>query len=595
MARTLSVVVLAAAVASMLEVYAQEDAFYIADGRRISLPAAQRSSAVRIVEGRLDEFQAAVEKEPAVTLVPLPLLQQRYGIAFLGAAEGVEDEVFRRAVAVLEEHPAVESAVPVYRSGDVELVLVNEFTVRFEPDVPLETGRELLERLGADVLEIDERRSRFTVTFPREEPDAALRYINELAVDPRTRYAQPSLVRVLPPRIGFLEIPPPPTGSRGTPTAEPPPETASSSFPRCPSPAPDAVWTGSPNDALFARQWSLRHTTAGRVGGAPGADIRALAGWQVSQGSADVTIAVLDLGVSSEHPDLKSKIVPGADVTGAGTTEPLLDDHHGTSIAGVAAAASNNAVGIAGVDWHARVAPVRVSYSGCATGDCRWEWAPTLFVDGIYAAIDLGARVLIGAWGWHGDPDDGLSDAIREAVEANAVVVLAAGQHQAVFDADTPACATGEDRSVFYPANLAGSSDPILAGGVIAVSATDQWDDFQVHQCEDPQAYAIWGSNRGPEVSLSAPGTDILSLTNYGGYACYFGTSMSAPLVAGAAALLLARYPDATPAEIKRWLQEGADYLGSDPTGRDDRYGHGRLNLAGAFEAAAADRGSSQE
>lgn len=204
MARTLSVVVLAAAVASMLEVYAQEDAFYIADGRRISLPAAQRSSAVRIVEGRLDEFQAAVEKEPAVTLVPLPLLQQRYGIAFLGAAEGVEDEVFRRAVAVLEEHPAVESAVPVYRSGDVELVLVNEFTVRFEPDVPLETGRELLERLGADVLEIDERRSRFTVTFPREEPDAALRYINELAVDPRTRYAQPSLVRVLPPRIGFL-------------------------------------------------------------------------------------------------------------------------------------------------------------------------------------------------------------------------------------------------------------------------------------------------------------------------------------------------------------------------------------------------------
>lgn len=308
-----------------------------------------------------------------------------------------------------------------------------------------------------------------------------------------------------------------------------------------------------------------------------------------------MTIAVLDLGVSSEHPDLKSKIVPGADVTGAGTTEPLLDDHHGTSIAGVAAAASNNAVGIAGVDWHARVAPVRVSYSGCATGDCRWEWAPTLFVDGIYAAIDLGARVLIGAWGWHGDPDDGLSDAIREAVEANAVVVLAAGQHQAVFDADTPACATGEDRSVFYPANLAGSSDPILAGGVIAVSATDQWDDFQVHQCEDPQAYAIWGSNRGPEVSLSAPGTDILSLTNYGGYACYFGTSMSAPLVAGAAALLLARYPDATPAEIKRWLQEGADYLGSDPTGRDDRYGHGRLNLAGAFEAAAADRGSSQE
>lgn len=141
------------------EVHAQEDAFYIAEGRRIELPASQRSSAVRIVAGRLEEFQAAVAKEPSVTLVPLPLLQQRHGVAFLAAAENVEDDVFQRAAASLESHPAVESRVPVYRVGEVDVVLVNEFIVRFQPDVPLETGRQRLERLGAEVLEINERRS----------------------------------------------------------------------------------------------------------------------------------------------------------------------------------------------------------------------------------------------------------------------------------------------------------------------------------------------------------------------------------------------------------------------------------------------------
>jgi|GEM_PF-2465861 len=594
MARTLPVIILAASVASAFEVRAQEDTFYIAEGRRISLPAAQRSSAVQIIEGRFEEFQAAVANEPAVILVPLPLLQQRYGVAYLGAADGVDDAVFQRAAAALAEHPAVVSRIPVYRVDNVDVVLVNEFIVRFEPNVPLDTGRQLLERLGAEMIEIDERRSTFTISFPREAPEDALRRVNELVGDPRIRYAQPSLVNVLPPRIGFLEIPLPAADALGGPETEPFAGTPAPSYSRCPS-APPTTWTGSPNDALFPQQWSLRNIAEGSFGGSAGADINAISGWQVSQGSAAVTIAVIDLGVSSDHPDLTNKIAPGVDVTGSGTTEPLPDDHHGTSIAGVAAAASNNGMGIAGVDWHARIAPIRIAYAGCAAGDCRWVLPWTLVAKGIEEATDLGARVLVGAWGLHGPDDSRLNTAIREAIEANAVVVFAAGQHDAIFDANAPACATGENRSVFYPARLAGSSDPILAGGVIAVSATNQWDDFQVHQCESSEAYGIWGSNRGPEVSLSAPGTDILSLTNFGSYACFFGTSMSAPLVAGAAALLLAAYPDATPAEIKHWLQEGADYLGNDPSGRDDRYGHGRLNIAGAFEAAAAERGSPSE
>src|SRR5690606_41335905 len=126
MARTLPVIILAASVASAVEVRAQEDTFYIAEGRRISLPAAQQSSAVQIIEGRFEEFQAAVANEPAVILVPLPLLQQRYGVAYLGAADGVDDAVFQRAAAALAEHPAVVSRIPVYRVDNVDVVLVNE-------------------------------------------------------------------------------------------------------------------------------------------------------------------------------------------------------------------------------------------------------------------------------------------------------------------------------------------------------------------------------------------------------------------------------------------------------------------------------------
>jgi hypothetical protein len=347
MARTLPVIILAASVASAFEVRAQEDTFYIAEGRRISLPAAQRSSAVQIIEGRFEEFQAAVANEPAVILVPLPLLQQRYGIAYLGAAHGVDDAVFQRAAAELAEHSAVESRVPVYRVGDVDVVLVNRFVVRFEPNVPLDTGRAMLERLGAEVLEVNERRSEFTISFPSEAPDDALTRINALDGDPSIRYAQPSLVRVMPPRIGFLEIPPPPTEALDTLETELFAGTAARSYPRCPS-APPTAWSGSPRDELFPQQWSLRNTAPGSFGGAQGADIDAVAGWQVSRGSAEVTIAILDLGVSSTHPDLASRIVPGADLTDSGTTEPLPDDHHGTSIAGVAAAATDNGIGIAG-------------------------------------------------------------------------------------------------------------------------------------------------------------------------------------------------------------------------------------------------------
>lgn len=594
MERKLTFVLLVVFALSAFQSQAQNrDNFYVVEGRRILLPDAERSRALSIAEGQMDEFRAAVADIPAVSLVPLPDLEDRYGVAFLSAPEGVDDEEFLEAVAALERQPAVESSVPVFHIDDLELVLVNEFVVRFGPDVPLETGRAVLERLGAEVLSMDERRSIFTISFPQEQPDAALRHVNELTEDPRVQYAQPSFVRVLAPRIGFVDE------LAGAPAARAAAfgiggltETDDEVLPACSTWLSAPAWSGPPHDELFPQQWALRNGATLASEGTAGADINAVEGWEGTQGSPDVTIAVLDLGVAP-HPDLVAKMVPGEDLTNAGTTDPLSYDHHGTAVAGVAAASSNNGTGMTGVDWHSRVAPIRIAKAGCPAGDCRWGMLANAPALGVRAAIDRGARVLIGSWGWYADaPDNELNSAISEAVAEGAVVVFGAGQHRPAVDPIALQCSGAENRSVFYPARLAGDDDEARASGVIAVSATNRWDHFQVHECEDMQAPGVrsWGSSRGPEVSLSAPGADIVSLRNDGGYDCYFGTSMSAPLVGGAAALLFAKYSDATAAEVKRWLQEGADYLGSSPTGRDDRYGYGRLDIAGALAAAAEDR-----
>ena len=584
----LRIVLLAVALAA-LEAHGQDD-FYFAGDRRVPLTPSDSSRALRIVTGETAAFREAVGRSEAVTLVPLPTVEERYGVVLLRPADGASREAFEAAAAALERHAAVESRVPVYRADEIEMLLVDEFVVRFEPDVPLETGRALLEdELDARILRTDERRNRFTISFPDVPVERALARVNALNSDPRVRHAQPQLVRVFPRRFGRAgDLAPLPVRlNAGGPT-----NLASSlpAAPYCPSPAQATPFAGSPNDDIFPLQWPLRNVASGASLGMSGADINAVPGWATTTGSPNVVIAVVDLGVESDHPDLQGKIVPGADVTNDGdndgdTNPQDDDDYHGTAVAGIAAAMSDNHVGIAGVDWHARIAPVRFATSGCVAGGCSWEVlgsAPALAIE---AATDLGARVIVNSWDW---TDDGeLELAIENAVASGAVVVFAAGQHYL-----GAACPAPDARVVDYPALLAGSDDVSLSSGVIAVSATNQWDEFKSIGCDansSQDAEWFWGSNHGPEISLSAPGTSMWSTDNGGGYYCFFGTSMAAPLVGGAAALLFAKYPAATPAQVKHWLQEGAVYLGNSPAEWDERFGHGRLDIAGALSVAAAE------
>ena len=265
-------------------------------------------------------------------------------------------------------------------------------------------------------------------------------------------------------------------------------------------------------------------------------NIRAPQGWQYATGSSAVTIAILDTGVETSHPDLAAKIVNGFDVYN-NDNDPQDDNGHGTHVAGIAAAISNNGVGVAGVSWGARVMPVKVLN---AAGNGSYADV----AEGIIWATDHGAQVINLSLGGTSSSQL-MQDAIDYAASRGVILVAASGN--------------SGSNTVIYPARYP---------NVIAVAATD-----------GSNARA-WFSNFGPEVDLSAPGVSIYS-TSTGGYSTRNGTSMATPFVAGLAAILRGIPGNASRTAIAQQMQSTALDLGS--AGRDDYYGHGLIQMDAAI------------
>ena len=245
---------------------------------------------------------------------------------------------------------------------------------------------------------------------------------------------------------------------------------------------------GAPSDTRYPEQWALPKIGWTSVYG-------------VVQPAADVVVAVLDTGVDASHEDLAGRLVGGASfVDGADpTTDP---NGHGTWMAGIVAAATDNSTGIAGVAWgNVRVMPVTVL-------DADGNGLDSNIIAGIVHATDSGADVILLALS-----SRGYSPALQAAVDY-------AWQHDVVVVA-----AAGNDGSA-VPAY------PAADRGVIGVAATDQND----------QLTSV--SNRGAQVFLGAPGVGILTTANDGGYTSIDGTSASAAYVAGAAAVLRSVHPE---------------------------------------------------
>ena len=281
--------------------------------------------------------------------------------------------------------------------------------------------------------------------------------------------------------------------------------------------------TFAPNDPEFSlHQYGPQKIMADRA-------------WDITHGSPDVLVAVVDTGVDSHHPDLEGKVVLGPDYVN-GDEDPQDDNGHGTHVAGIIAAATNNGIGVAGVGFNTRVLAIKVL-------DERGSGYYSRIARGILYAADHGARVV--NLSLRGTISSAvLADAVRYAWDHGALVVAAAGN-----DASTKAV---------YPAAYE---------HVLAVSATD-WDDQWWHL-----------SNHGDYVDLSAPGVGIYSTDWAGGvgpYTSRSGTSMATPHVAATAALIWAVNPHLSQEEVARVLEETAVDLG-DP-GWDPHFGHGRLN-----------------
>ena len=298
---------------------------------------------------------------------------------------------------------------------------------------------------------------------------------------------------------------------------------------------PNRVYSAArtPDDEQYVagQQWSLTQ-------------IKAEQAWDITTGSTDVIIAILDTGVATDHPDLEGKIVPGYDFY-SNDADPYADSAHGTMTAGIAAASSNNGRGVAGVSWGARLMPVKV------LGGDQGSGSDEMVARGIRWAVDNGARIINMSLG--GEETSPIQDdAVRYAHERNVLVVAAAG--------NTP------DGKPHYPA----AYDTVLSVG--ATGRSDTVTGF---------------SSFGPYVDVSAPGVGILSTAWNEGSLTYEygnGTSFSCPLVAGAAALVWSANPSLTADDVRFILEDSSDDVG--PAGWDEYSGRGRLNVHRAVQMA---------
>jgi type VII secretion-associated serine protease mycosin len=256
---------------------------------------------------------------------------------------------------------------------------------------------------------------------------------------------------------------------------------------------------------------------------------------------AGVTVAVIDSGVDAAHPDLAGNITAGTDFTKPGGDGRLDIDGHGTAMAGlIAAHGHGNAVGALGIAPKAQILPVRVLDIATAIGKRD--------VDGITWATQHGAKVMcIALSGLAGSKQ--MEQAVAQALAADVVVVAGVGNRPTAAQVGYPA---------LYP-------------GVIAAAAVDQ------------QGNHADVSVTGPQVTLAAPGVDIVSTRPNNKYSQGVGTSDGTAIIAGVAALVRAKYPQLSATEVVHRLTATATDKG--PPGRDEQYGYGIVNPVAALTA----------
>lgn len=264
--------------------------------------------------------------------------------------------------------------------------------------------------------------------------------------------------------------------------------------------------------------------------------------WDYTMG-AGVTIAILDSGVDMTHPDLVPNLVPGYNFYDNNTNTADVCGH-GTAVAGVAAAAGNNTIGVAGVASQSKIMPIRIAYYDSSVGSC-YAYTSTIS-SGITYAADHGVRVVNVSYG----------------PLAGSATIQSAGNYL-----------KNKGGLLFISAGNNGTDlGSPQTTSLITVSATDSND-----------ARTSW-SSFGTIVSLAAPGAGIWTTSNGGTYGGWNGTSFSSPLAAGVGALVMSAKPSLSSAQVENLLFSTAVDLGA--AGRDSEFGYGRVDANAAVLAA---------
>lgn len=286
------------------------------------------------------------------------------------------------------------------------------------------------------------------------------------------------------------------------------------------------------NDPMFLnnQEWHLAKINA------PGA-------WDITTGSSNVVVAVVDSGVNTNHPDLAGKVLVGGYDYVANDSDPMDENGHGTAVAGVVSPACNNGLGVAGVSWSSMILPVRVL-------DANGSGSYSAISSGITYAADQGARIINMSLGGSSSSRT-LQAAVNYAWNKNCVLVAAAGNN-------------GNNIAVY----------PAACSNVVAVSATDSLD-----------AHPSW-SSYGSYVDVSAPGVDIATLYGADQYTWWSGTSFSSPVTAGVFALMASKGPALSNSQLVGILLNNCDDIGV--AGYDTYFGNGRVNAYRAVAAVAS-------
>ncbi|GAM07954.1 thermophilic serine proteinase [Geobacter sp. OR-1] len=296
---------------------------------------------------------------------------------------------------------------------------------------------------------------------------------------------------------------------------------------------PNFIYTiqRTPDDIKFSELWGLLNT--GQNGGTPGADIKATTAWDISTGSSDNVVAIIDSGIDYTHPDLVANLWVNVGIDTANQdSDPFDDNGHGTHVAGTIGAIGNNGTGVAGVNWNVKLTACKfLSASGSGTLDNALQC-----LDYIKSLKDAGANIVATNNSWGGGA---FSQALYDAINA---------QQDILFIAAAGNNGTDSDNKPSYPASYD-------LPNIISVSATDRNDN--------KATFSNYGRRT---VHVSAPGVGIYSTLPAvnewgipGGYGLLSGTSMAAPHATGLAALIKAQFPAMDWKGIKNLILSGAD------------------------------------